>query len=112
MTYFHDDVSLNDENIESKAERTRAYPDDQTENQKAEATKVDLLHDLVVAFGLEEEFEQGKYTCPITGERLTRENLGRMQYDGENITLFSFNARIGKLAPEGRPVTTSLFHYP
>lgn len=76
---------------------------DQTENQKAEATIVDLLHDLVVAFGLEEEFERGQYTCPITGERLTRENLGRMQYDGENFTMFSVNARIGKLALESRP---------
>ncbi|MFT7306437.1 MAG: hypothetical protein ACI9P7_001704 [Candidatus Azotimanducaceae bacterium] len=60
----------------------------------------DQLHGLVVAFGLEDEFEQGKFTCPLTGVRVTRDNLGRIQINGKSVTLFSANERTCEKAPD------------
>ena len=54
---------------------------------------MEQLYNLVVAFGLEDEFEQGKFTCPTTGECITRGTLGRIRIDGEGVTLFSVNAQ-------------------
>ena len=52
------------------------------------------LKEIVAGFGLKHQFEQGMFSCPLTGECLNWDNLGRMKFDGEKLTLFSVNARI------------------
>ena len=52
------------------------------------------LQEMVAAFGLTEEFEEGNFTCPMTNERITWETLGRIHIDGENVKFFSINARL------------------
>ena len=63
--------------------------------RKVEAPAVlNQVQEMVVAFGLTEEFEAGNFICPITGERITWDTLGRIQIDGDNVKLFSINARL------------------
>jgi hypothetical protein len=63
--------------------------------RKVEAPAVlNHLQEMVVAFGLTEEFEEGNFTCPVTDERITWDTLGRIHIDGENVKLFSINARL------------------
>jgi len=52
------------------------------------------LREIVVAFGLEDGVEHGRFTCPLSGERITWDTLGRMSVDGEGVTFFSMNARL------------------
>jgi hypothetical protein len=60
------------------------------------AAPVELNHlqEIVVAFGLTEDFEEGNFICPITSERVNWDTLGRIHIDGESVKLFSINARL------------------
>jgi hypothetical protein len=61
---------------------------------KSRVANADQLYRLVVAFGLFDELERGRFVCPCSGEIISRDNLARIKIDGKTITLYSVNATI------------------